>query len=181
MPHQLVPVSIKPHLIPFLFKEFEAVLDSSSGIQINVAKHTIQSPMGKILRSLMQISHKKVPCDTIPQIFLKVQEKYKYTGIFHFADGRTGFLYLPEEAQGFLNEHLQKLFDISLMNSIHSWSKSNTDQGINDAIVSFLETYNLEEYNYTLLGIRRDYYRKRKARYFESSVFYNTMSNKIEH
>jgi hypothetical protein len=180
MPHTFVPVHIRPHLVSFLFREFKPEKCTIEGAEITVAKLSTKSPVGKTIRLYMEKTYKKPVCDTTPLIYLKVEEHLKKTGIYKYPDGRSSYLFLPKEGQEYLNDHLEGLFETALMYSIYSWHKSNSDQGINDAIVSFLTEFNLEEYNYTILGIRRDYYRKRKAGYFENKVAYNPFNGKVE-
>ena len=180
MPHTLVPVHIRPHLVSFLFREFKAQNHVYEGKKIKVAKLTTASPLGKVLRMYMEKTYKKPVCDKSSQIFLKVAEYVHPSGSIEYPDGRSCFLQLPKAGELFLNNYLELNFETALMYSIHSWSESKTGQGINEVIISFLEKYNLEEYNYTILGIRRDYYRKRRAGYFNPSVHFNPLSNTVE-
>lgn len=182
--HTLVPANIKPHLVPFLFRELKPVSVLHENKVVIAAKVTNETPLGVSIRLLLEKSNQKPDCDTSGTIFLRVYEKPtvpKYLkGAFRYADGRSSFLFLPEAGQVFLNKYLEKSFETALMYHVHSWAQKNGEQGINEGIIIFLSEYDLEEYGATADSVRRDYYRKKNAGYFEGNVTVNPITLQLE-
>ena len=184
MPHALVPVTIKPHLIPFLFMELKPLVISRNNKQTVVAKVTNETSLGIFLRLLMKKTYKKNECDESRTIFLRVRENARIPSdlknTYSYPVGVFSYLYLPEEGQNFLNEHLEKKFNTAIMFYIHSWREKKGSQSIDEGILNFLDKYQLEEYNYTTSRIRREYYRKLESGYFDGKVVFNPVSNELE-
>lgn len=184
MSHTLVPVHIKPHLVPFLFKEFKAVDCNVDGKTIKAVKVTTFTHLGRIIRMLLEKTYTKPSCDKLPQIFLQVEEAPTTQAFlrphFKYVDGRSSFLKLPESGQLILNGELERSFENACMFYIYCWHENNKDQGIKKGIIKFLEKFNLEEYDKTVTSIRRDFYRKLKSGYFVGNIQFNPISQRIE-
>lgn len=179
MPHTFVPVHIRPHLISFLFREFKPEEATVYGKRETVAKVSTLSPLGKILRLCMEKTYKKPLCDKTGHIFLKVGAKVTFSRDLKYTDGRSSFLVLPEPGQQFLNDHLETLFETASMFFIHSWHQKKGDESLDTGILTFFDKYDLEEFDFNVLRIRRDYYRKLKAGYFQSAVCVNPTTHHV--
>jgi len=184
MSHTLVPVHIKPHLVPFLFKEFKAVDCLLDGKTVKAAKVTNFTTLGKFIRLLLEKTYTAPSCDKLPQLFLQVEEAPKIQSFlrphYKFVDGRSSFLQLPEAGQEFINSYLELIFETAMMFYINSWHEKKGEDGIEPGILKFLSKYNLEEFDYSIISIRRDYYRKLKSGYFIGNIQFNTITQRIE-
>ncbi len=184
MPHSLIPFTIKPHLVPFLFNELKLVETKNGDKKVSAAKVTCDTVLGRIIRLLLKPTDKKPLCDISHQTFLLVHEQPITKSLldkdYPHLDGRSSFLYLPKSGEEFINAHLDHIFKTAHLFYIHSWSEKKGDEGIDIGIVKFLSKYNLEEFNFNISRIRRDYYRKRQSGYFDTMVFYNPISNILE-
>jgi len=184
MSQTLIPVHIKPHLIPFLFKKLKCVDCTYEGRAVKAARVTNKTSLGRWIRILLEKSQKKVLCDNSLQTFLMVQEvpvieafmrtSYKYE------DGRNGFLILPDGAQKLINEYLEEEFETASMFFIHSRHQAEGEGSLDSAILEFFGKYDLEEFNFNTLRIRRAYYRKLESGYFKAKVKFNPITNKVE-
>lgn len=183
MQHTLLPIHIKPHLVPFFFRKFQFAEYIHEGRKINAAKITNHSSLGRFIRLLLEKSERKVKCDKSSQIFLLVTNYAKPLGLmksaYKYEDGRTGFLYLPEAGEKLINETLQEEFETASMYYIHSRHKSNSTESLDDIILDFFNKYNLEELDFDILRVRRDYYRKVKQGYFRAKVFYDPLTQSV--
>ena len=184
MPHTLVPVSIKPHLVPFLFKEFKAVDCVVDGREVKAVKVTTYTSLGKFIRLLLEKTYTKPSCDKSTEIFLQVGEAPKLQAFlrphYKYVLGETSYLKLPAAGQEFLNSYLQLIFETAMLFYIYSWHEKKGDDGIEPGIIKFLSKYNLEEFNYSIISIRRDYYRKLKSGYFIGNIQFNPITQCIE-
>lgn len=182
--HTLIPAYIKPHLVPFLFKELKSVETVYEGEKIVAAKVTNETALGISIRLLLEKCNKKPTCDIGLTIFLQVQEEPQVPvylkGMYRYADGRSSYLYLPTAGQNFLNKYLEKSFETSLMYYIHSWHQKEGESGINEGVITFLQKYNLEEHGYKADSVRRTYYRKLKKGYFEANISINPITMELE-
>lgn len=173
MPH-LLPVTIKPHLIPFLYKEFKGVEATYYNQKVKAVKISSKSNLGKIINLLVEKSHIKPQCDTTAPIFFLIQDRTRrpsYEGnIMNYADGRNSYLMLPELGVKIINEILSTNFDIAINSFIEGWEKKKGKEGVLDAIMELSNDYQLFEFGFTIAGIRRKYYRWMKEKQKMNSV-----------
>lgn len=184
MPQTLIPVHLKPHLVPFLFKKLKCVDTVYEGREVKAAKVNNKTSFGRFVRLLLEKSQQKVKCDKSSQTFFLVQEYAKPVGLmksgYKYEDGRAGFLTLPPAGELLINEYLEEEFETASMFFIHARHQAEGDKSLDSAIIDFFEKYNLEEFNYNIPRIRRAYYRKLESGYFAAKVLYNPLSNKLE-
>ena len=181
MARQLVPIHIKSHLVPFLFREFDKIDAVYVGRKVVAAYVTNHSVIGRMVSLLLKPSQKKPTCDKKQQIFLSVAEapnyRLEFENIYSRVDGRSQFVFMPDEGSELINANLELLFEACLMNYINGWHEKKGSEGIDIGIVKFCERYDLEEYNYNVLRIRRDYYRKLNSGYFNARVTQNPVGS----
>lgn len=174
MSHSLVPVYIKPHLVPFVFKYFPYEKEKVNGLEVTVARLRMNTAFGKIFRSLFVKSNRKIVCDKSPQLFFKVENtssnKLSKKHNLKFADGRSSFLALEVEYEELLNIHLEEQMELSMYFFIYSWYTKGGKLGVKRAILIFLEEYNLEEYGKSNDAIYRSFYRKLDRGFFDGKI-----------
>lgn len=184
MPSTVIPVKIKPHLIPFLFKELKMEEITHEGEKVKAVKVDNYTYFGRFIRLLIEKSSKKIKCDEPPQILFIIANDPRLSAFMNkdyvSADGRGAFLCLPKSGEQLINEYLQQKFDIACMFFIFSRHQTGAEDPLNKIIEDFLVQYNLEEFDYDISAVRRDYYRKLKSGYFSSKVNFNTLTNRIE-
>lgn len=122
------------------------------------------------MRHVLEKSHVKKRCVTTRQNFLRVKEFVDPTDVINYPDGRSQFLVLPEYGEKFINDYLESFFEVALLYFIHSWHQKKGDEGLETGILTFFEKYDLEEYDFNILRVRRDYYRKLSSGYFKKAV-----------
>lgn len=164
MSRVLVPVYIKPYLVPFLYQHFKA--DEKAQINGKKVKSVIidkRTNFGKTIRLLVKKTHQKEDCVTTPTFFFSIQEKQEkddYFGvIYNSQDGRSSYLEMPEEGVLFINERLEEKLLECMMFFIYGYHSKEGKKGLMKGIDIFLDKYNLYDHGYDVAAVRRKYYR----------------------
>jgi hypothetical protein len=155
------PLKIRPHLIPFLFKEMEGseqdyIKRKTTAITINQF-----SSLGKFL-------HSEIGTDK-PEIFvLKLILEKKalniYDGqIFISQRNKTIPVLLPEIKIIAINNLIDDIFRISFIYFIDGFISFAPQRCITMAIDKFIDKYDLLELGFTTSGLRSMYYRNKQS------------------
>lgn len=163
---QNVPILIRPHLVPFFFKESEgkeySFLDKK--VKTVLFSPTI-STVGRIIRLLMVKSDRKQKLDNF-NLCLTVSDKAgvkKYSGQFYKNEnGTNSFLILPKEANEDINDFLEDMFRMSFVSYINGCVENNDEAVIRAAINKFIDKYDLLEFDFSNDTLRQLYYREKK-------------------
>lgn len=162
MSRSTVPVHIRPHLVPFFFKEFEGIESLYLNKKVKAAKISTQKPLGKFIRLLLERTPYPESADKF-HMFLSIQDREQskdfFGQIYKCHNGNNSFLKLPEEGAALLNDHLEDIFRTSLMYYIEGHLKNNPKAEIRGAIDFFLIEYDLYERGFGIESLRRYYYR----------------------
>lgn len=162
----IVPVNIRPHLVPFFFKE-------SDGKEYRYANRVVKTvfysssttTIGKIIRLLMVKSNMPLKVDDF-NLCLSVEEvchKKKYEGtIYRYESGRNHFLKLPEDANNDINDLMEDMFKMAFVKFIDGCLHDNPKANVVKAIDKFIDDYDLLEFDKTNETMRRLYYREKK-------------------
>lgn len=169
MARSIVPVNIRPHLIPFLYQEFEGVEASYIKTKVKAAKISTRSNLGKIIRLLMEKTDMPEKVENF-NMFLNVQdqEQSKFFGsVFKAQSGKNTFLRLPPEAVKFINDYLEDMFRLSFVAFVVGYTSETKQKDIfapnrnpSEAIDIFIESYNLLEHGFCRATLHRYYYRE---------------------
>lgn len=182
MPYSLVPVFIKPYLVPFLYRKLKCEEVIKNGKRIKAARVDNKTNFGRIIRLLFEKSDTKPECDSTQLNYLLVANHPQTSGFmsdeYKYADGRYSFLYLPQSAERLINEYLEEEFETACMYYIHS-RHQNTADSLDSIILDFFKKYNLEDHDFNTLRVRRSYYRKLKSGYFSADVYFDTVKNEV--
>lgn len=162
----VVPILIRPHLVPFFFKESEGEEFNYNGKR---GKSVLFSPMvstvGRIIRLLMIKSGKPLKIDNF-NLYLSISDTgngKKYQGQFYkHESGRNSFLMLPKEASEDINDLLEDIFRMAFISYVNGCIENNKDAMVRQAIDTFIEKYELEETGFSNDTLRRLYYREKK-------------------
>jgi hypothetical protein len=160
---QTIPVTIRPQLIPFLFKEFEG---SEVGYMDKKAKSIRFLPSSSITKYLynqIDYSKKRGKQDEFI-LFLTVEQKQRriYNGLVYIhADGVKEPLLMSEDKVNNFNNLLEDIFRISFTNYIEGFIAA--DKEISKAIDTFIDKYDLLEVGFNKENLRVLFYREKKT------------------
>jgi hypothetical protein len=161
----IVPVQIRPHLIPFFFQEFDGEEASYLNQKVTAVKFSSKSSWGKMIRMFMVKVNMPKKVDHY-QLYLRVadspQGQKTYEGNFYkFESGASSFLELPPDVNHDINSLLEDIFRMAFVFYVDGYmvgGKRNIVQGIN----SFIDKYELLEFGFCNEKLRQLYYREIK-------------------
>ncbi len=165
MSQSIIPVNIRPHLVPFLYQEFQGVEEKYLHTKVKSAKICTRTTLGKIIRLLAEKCEKPLKPEKY-NVFLSVRnvESCEFFGsVFKYQKGTYSFLRLPEAGCKLVNDHLEDAFRLSLVSFILGYSTEKKKGDIGDAINVFLDSYNLREFGFSEATVRRLYDREIKS------------------
>jgi len=163
MPASIVPVHLRPHLIPFFYKEFKAEVDAKYlNTRVKACKIDATSSLGKQIRICLEKSDYPIK----PQkfyIYLSVSDKVtdKTTAeIYKTVSGVNSFLKVPPKVAADINDIFEDIFRYSFVNTVATAVKYAPNLKLNTIILDFMQEYNLEEHGFRLNSMLRLYYRE---------------------
>lgn len=163
---QIVPIIIRPHLVPFFFKESEGKEAAYLNKQVkSVLFSSTASSIGCIIRLLMEKGDKYLDVKDF-NLFLTVSdsgENKKYSGEFYrHVNGRNSILYLPEPANHYINNILEDIFRMAFFSYVEGAIENNSEAMVVRAIDTFIDKYDLLEFGFSNDTLRTLFYRERK-------------------
>jgi hypothetical protein len=162
----IVPVLIRPHLVPFFFKESEGREEAYGNKQVkSVLFSSTVSSMGRMIRLLMVKSGNMLNVNNF-NLFLTISDDGNgkvYKGQFYkHESGRNSFLQLPPEANDDINDHLEDMFRMSFTAYMNGAIENNGEAVVVTAIDRFIDKYDLLELGFCNDTLRQLYYREKK-------------------
>jgi hypothetical protein len=162
----IVPLVIRPHLVPFFFKESDGKEAAYGNKKVkSVLFSGTASSVGRIIRLLMVKTGMPLNVSHF-NLFLTVADgtsSNRYKGEFYkFENGYNSFLKLPEEANDDINDFLEDMFRMSFISYMNGCVESNGEASIVAAINKFIDKYDLLEFGFSTDTLRRLYYREKK-------------------
>jgi len=159
----IVPLKLRPHLIPFFYKEFKPDIDAHYlKHRVKACKIDSTSSIGKLIRiSLEKSTHPVKPQKFY--IYLSLPEKItdKATAkIYETVNGNNSFLKVPEKVASDINDIFEDLFRFSFVNTVSTAVKYAPKVPLSKIIIDFMTEYNLEEYGFRLNSLCRLYHRE---------------------
>lgn len=159
----IVPVEIRPHLIPFFFQEFDGEKASYRGKEVTAVKISTKSSLGRMMRLFMVKIAKPVKTDYY-NLYLSVADTpsgKEYEGTFYrYESGSKSFLEMPKDVSREINGLLEDIFRIAFLYFVSGYmyeGKSNITKGID----AWIEKYDLLEFGFSNSSLRQLYYRER--------------------
>lgn len=164
----IVPLIIRPHLVPFFFQESEGKEYKYFNTAKCIVFHANISSIGRMIRLLLVKA--KYPTKNIESfnLMLTISDtpSTRYKGEFYKQEnGRKAILKLPEDINEDINDLLEDLFRLSFVNFIDGaieFSGGETHGIKTKAITFFMEKYNLEEFGFSIESMRMLYSREKK-------------------
>ena len=145
MSQSIVPIKIRPHLVPFFYKEFKGTEEAHYlNKRVKSCKISLTSSLGKMIRnSLLQISYPE-KIDKF-NVFISVTdvEKKEYTAeIYKCVSGQYSFLKVPEKVAADINDILEDQFRLVFFKTVESAVKYAPKIKIKEVIEDFMIAYN---------------------------------------
>lgn len=165
MSRSIIPLNIRPHLVPFLYQEFEGIESQYLNTRVKAAKVNTGSTVGKMIRLLAEKSDYPLKAEKY-NVFLSIKdEEYNnfFGGVFKYASGTYSFLRLPEEACKLINDHFEEMFRLTLVCFVMGYSTKKQQGDVSEGINIFLDSFNLREYGYSESTLRKIYERELRA------------------
>lgn len=176
----VVPIVIRPHLVPFFFKECDGKEENYGRHRVKMVYFSPQfSSLGRVIRLLMVKAGCPLNVDNF-NLYMSINNEGKakrYQGLFYKVEsGRNSFLQLPPETTEDINDLMEDLFRMSFVSYINGCAEQKGE--VVAAINKFIEKYELLEFGFSNESLRRLYYRDKKNDKI-ASRFQNKKSPKI--
>jgi hypothetical protein len=159
----IVPATIAPHLIPFLYEEFTTVESHVDGATVRTAVISAKSSLGFILLTQLEQQSPGLSPKTFTAYFSATpgeSRNHLYGGIVLPKDAP---LMLSVKGTKFINDFLEDLLRSALLyfviGQLHV--KEDHDQ-VHKAIDLFMKRYELYKNNFSIPALRQLYYRSPK-------------------
>ena len=160
---KLIPVQIRPHLIPFLYKEMEGTEANYMSRRTKSIKIYPFSSLGKFFYSQMS-QYGAIGKQDQLMLYLVIEKKslnvyygYLYASIKKVND----MVYMEEYQVKEINNLIEDIFRISFIYYVDGFLEHNAMGQITQGIDRFIEKYDLLELGFNTDGLRRLYYREK--------------------
>jgi hypothetical protein len=165
---QVVPINIREHLIPFLFKEFEGIEARYLNRHVKSVKITTNSSLGFMFSMILTKADYPVKPERF-NMFISItrvgSKKVYQAKMYKTEFGKNSFLKVdPKHAKDF-NQLLEDLFRIAFVYYVDGAvaSHPHTRNIVDKTIKIFMTKYELDEYGFTVVGLRRLYHRNKST------------------
>ena len=158
----VVPVKIRPHLVPFFYKEFKGTEEAYYlNKKVKACKINIGSSLGKMFRMTLEKSGYPEKIEKF-NMYISVNDTSggapEYSAeIYKYASGQYSFLKVPEKVAEDLNNVLEDQFRIAFVYSVKWALKYAPGAKVKDVISDFMIEYSLDDFGYKLESMRTLY------------------------
>lgn len=162
MSSNIVPLRLRPHLVSFLMTEMNGESRSFAGYRCKILNISRYSFVGAyLLEHLVKIEYPVKNIDKF-NIFLDVKatsrKRYIAQGNFYKIESLgKSFVELPQEFSETINNTFEQQFRSAFFHYVDARAENN--ERITQAILSFIEKYDLFEANITQIQLRKMYYK----------------------
>lgn len=162
----IVPMTLRPHLVFFLIRELKGDSKIFAGFKCKTHDLPRESLIGKfILERLEKIDY---PVKNIEKFnfFIEIKnptrKKYIAKGNFYKIENLAkSFVELPEIYKDEVNDLIEQHFRTAFYSYISA--NSDNEETISNAILKFIDKYDLFEAGFSQSGLRKLYYRMKEA------------------
>ena len=167
MSRSVLPIKIRPHLIPFFYKEFDGIEANYLNKKVKACYITMQSNLGFLIR--LAVSKNDLPAETSKlSMYISISDyegSSQYTAkMYKHVSGKYSFLSVPPNVQTKVNDILEDYFRIAFVYYVNGAIRHNKCK-VQEAFYTFMEEYELDEYGYNLDTLRQYYYRTEKKKH----------------
>lgn len=156
---QVIPVYIRPKLIPFLSQTFYGTEARYLNKHVKAIDIDVSTPLGSFIR--LQMDKIDYPVRDISKynMFFHIRdvEPRCFGRLYSYSKGKNSFLHLPKHAVDNINDYLENIFKTALFNFLEAWE--HTDKSCFEGILAFMDKHNLLDYDFNAESLRRAYYR----------------------
>jgi hypothetical protein len=160
-----VPIQIRTHLIAFFYEEFKELkdlpFDKISNHSCEIKK---ESSIGKTVIAILQ--NQEDIFNTAPFfIYFHKPKGFKdvpTAHIYQIIHGKEKLVRVPKKIAQDLNYIFEDLFRFAFVNTVQTAQKYAPKTKVQEVIIDFMTTYNLEEYGFRLDSLRTLYNREIK-------------------
>ena len=162
MSQSVLPIKIRPHLIPFFHEEFEAIDAKTLNKSVRACKISMESSLGFLIR--LSVEKTELPAETKKLcIFISVSDhegQKKYTAkMYKHVSGKYSFLCVSPLAEKQVNDHLEDVFRVAFIYYMIGALEQAPDSKVKSIILRFMVKYELDNYGY-VEGTLRSYYNR---------------------
>lgn len=153
-----IPLNIRPHLIPFFYREFVGEEAKYLNKKVKAAKISVNSSLGKqIVEALKKADYPVKPEKFNMYITVSLDGvKKNYSAKFYkFISGEYCFLKVNQDLNETINNILEDYFRIAFVYAIEFAEKFVPDVTIKQMIEAFMVEYELDNHGYTVDSMRR--------------------------
>lgn len=163
----VTPIKIRPHLIPFFYKEFAGVEAKYLNKKVKACKIIMDSSLGRFIR--LSVSKVYLPIKTTKlHLYISLDDqdgrKIYNSSMYKCISGKHSFLSVPIGSQIAVNDILEDQFRIAFVYYIQGAMKFN-NMLKDPAIIDFMLKYELDDYGYNLDQMRKYYNRAVKKKH----------------
>lgn len=149
----ILPLELRPHLIPFLYKELEGVEYNYLKEKIKACKVDTRSTLGFILATTLKKVNIPVKPKTKYYIYLALSISDPVAKIYKVENCEDSFLMVPEEVVKNINDVLEDQFRIAFQYHSTGMLKANPNLQLNVVVSEFMREYELDEYGFELASM----------------------------
>lgn len=165
MSQSVVPIQIRKHLIPYFYKEFQGIEANYLNKKVKAAKINMNSSIGFLLQVTLEKSDKPVVADKFT-MFISVTNfdgvRSADAKIFKCVSGKHSFLRVPDQINNRINDLLEDQFRVAFVSYIEGRLESDRKLKVRDAIIQFMEKYELDESGFEMRSLWRLLNREQK-------------------
>ena len=160
---KLIPVTIRPQLVPFLFREFEG---NKASYEYLMVKSVVFLPSSSITSYLYtQINyHRTIKKQDKFVFYLSINNKIpkQFKGeVYIDRSGTKELLMMEEQKVREFNNLLEDMFRVSMIFYIDACLEC--DLNLTKSFEKFIDKYDLLEVGFDMSALRRLYYREKKT------------------
>jgi hypothetical protein len=158
------PVTIRQHLVPFLFQELEGRESEYMSLKSKIITIYSYSTIGKFINYQMNKSNPETKTNAFT-LYLAIEKKgpTNYMGSIYVSEKKTYTeLLLTNEQNEEINDLLEDLFRISFCYYIDGALEHNPNTKLLKAIDNFIIKYDLLEAGFSRYTLKMLYYREKK-------------------
>ena len=156
MSTNVVPIKIRPHLIPFFYKEFEGIEVDYLNKKVKACKINSESALGFMI--MLSLKKCEFPVKTSGKyyVYLDISPAiFTEAKLFKIVNNQNSFLEVPEFLNKKINEILEDLFRVAFQYHTRGMLLGDPNMQVKDAISYFMKEYELDEYGFNIESIRR--------------------------
>jgi|JI7StandDraft_1071085.scaffolds.fasta_scaffold05448_6 hypothetical protein len=149
----IVPLELRPHLIPFLYKEFEGVEYQYLKEKVKVCKVDTRSTFGFTIITTL----KKVDYPVKPNSKFYVYIGFNVDGItakmYKLENYEDTFLMVPDCVKENINDILEDQFRMAFQFHSRGMMKADKTLKLKDVVADFMQEYEMDEYGFELASM----------------------------